>query len=477
MNRQKWHKPSIINTLIIACTLLALGLFFTITYNSPKPIIKTPTMTIFVHGSFGSLLGFLSLTDVLNDHISGSTYRNVTKKMRMDDFFFKDQPILDRGLRRFTPTLDPTEINNKKYAVYPLAKAIEIIEQTVRPHHEQDLFYTFGWTGIISQQSRRFEAIRFYNALTEELAKLRIENIVPRIRLIAHSHGGNLCLNLAAIQTILSTKIFSKNHVFSADPDEQESILKMLELFEALKTKELAQMQPDQKAYDYLPSELNLHINELIMLGTPIQPETESFCYAPLFSTVYNLYSDEDKVQKSDWVSSKKSLSNARINKKPAGHGRSARVIQAQIIAHDKPEQQKGPSAAESEQSLFQDFMAGKNIFARNSAAPTHKELWFFTWKNSDQSFDMPITPLPLAALIPMITMTLHKTHINDVTITLKQTDDTFSVVASHNEKIIHTTTIPLTLITDLQAKAQRWAPNDTSGMSEFEAVYKHLTE
>ena len=51
----------------------------------------------------------------------------------------------------------------------------------------------------MSKTYRLKEALRFYNALQEELIKLQHQGIYPKIRIITHSHGGNLSLNLAAI--------------------------------------------------------------------------------------------------------------------------------------------------------------------------------------------------------------------------------------------------------------------------------------
>jgi hypothetical protein len=477
MNSQKWPKNTPVKALLLICIMIAIAFLTAIKYYR-KPLLpeRQPCMTIFVHGSFGTLLGFLSLTDLLKDRMSGTTYREVTKKMRMDDFFFKDQPILNRGLKQITPTMDPKKVLNRKYAIYPIAKAFQIIEQAIKPHKSSDLFYTFGWTGMMSQQSRRFESIRFYNALTEELARLKQNNIIPRIRLIAHSHGGNICLNLAAIHNIITQKQFDKKHQFSTDQDAQESIIKTLTIFETLGTKEMAKMRPDQKAFDYLPFVSSLHIDELIMLGTPIQPETEAFCYAPLFSSVYNIYSDEDMVQKIDWVSSKQALSNAKITKQRPKEGPANRVIQVKIKTHDA-EQTATPGSSESEQPLLQSLLAGKNIFSRGSAAPTHKELWFLTWKNDTQAFNFPIAPLPVVTIVPMITHAMQKAHTDDATITLKHDKNHFSVIASDETKVLGKATIPQKLITALQAKTEPWAPADRTGISEFEAVYKHLTK
>ncbi len=446
---------------------------------------QRPYMTIFVHGSFGPLLGFLSFSDVLSDKTSGTLYRSTTKKMRMDDFFYRNQPILDRGLKRIQPTLNQADINNKHYAAYPISKAYEIINNTINPDATPELFYTFGWSGLVSQHSRRYEAIRLYNALTEEVEKLQKEGINPRIRIITHSHGGNLCLNLAAVQYVLTSNVFDQRHIVSSDPDEQESIEKMAALFPKLTTKEIAATGVDQKVHDYVPVHTALRIDELIMLGTPIQPETESFCYAPIFKTVYNLYSDEDQVQKSDWISSKQTLSNARISKKAPRSlrkcGPPARVIQARIITHDTPTPTKSPqkknTIAEEENSLITQLLAGKNIFARNSADPTHKELWFLAWQNETKGFTLPIAPLPIVTFVPLITKALMQSTYTDATITLKKTDATFAVTATSNKNLQSITlTIPAEIVLGLQKKTLLWKSSKSSQLNEFEAVYKHLT-
>ncbi len=446
---------------------------------------KSPYITVFIHGSFGPLLGFLSLPDVLNDKISGTLYRTTTKKMRMDDFFYKSQPILDRGLKRIMPTLNPALIGNKYYAAYPITQAYASINEACKPDNHNELLYTFGWSGLMSQHSRRYEAIRLYNALAQEVEKLQKEGLTPRIRIITHSHGGNLCLNLAAVQYVLKSHAFDQRQIISSDPDEQESIEKMAALFTKLTTKEIASMGVDQKIYDYVPQHKNLVIDELVMLGTPIQAETETFCYAPIFKTVYNLYSDEDQVQKSDWISTKKSLSNARVSKKaPASllkFGPPARVIQAQIITHKgaikAPTKNQKAHKASEEKSLLTQLLEGKNVFTRNSADPTHKELWFLGWENSDEAFSLPIAPLPIVAFIPLITKVLTQSTYTDATITLKKTDALFAITATSNKNLHSTTiTLPLEIVTDLQKKTDLWKAPESTQLHEFEAVYKHLT-
>ena len=43
------------------------------------------------------------------------------------------------------------------------------MNELAKPGKEKNYFYTFGWSGLLSQHRRCLEAIRFYNALSLEL--------------------------------------------------------------------------------------------------------------------------------------------------------------------------------------------------------------------------------------------------------------------------------------------------------------------
>ena len=59
---------------------------------------EEPWITVFVHGTFGSVLGLLSFSSLINDDLDGSLYRKINRKMRYDPFFYQEQPILQKGL-------------------------------------------------------------------------------------------------------------------------------------------------------------------------------------------------------------------------------------------------------------------------------------------------------------------------------------------------------------------------------------------
>lgn len=110
-----------------------------------------------------------------------------------------------------------------------------------------DHLYFFGWSGKLCVKERDEAAIVLYDKLVK-LADAYYEhyNRVPIIRLICHSHGGNLALTLARVH---------------------------------------AQKQ------------CNLVIDSLIVLACPVQLSTKDFVDCPLFRHVYALYSTLDFVQ------------------------------------------------------------------------------------------------------------------------------------------------------------------------------------
>jgi hypothetical protein len=446
-------------------------------------------MTVFVHGSFGSLLGFLNFSDVMSDNVRGSFYRNVTKKMRDDGFFYKDQAILPRGLVAVEPTFDLKIAGDKKYAAYPLIKAYQEISESIKPGKEKNYFYTFGWSGLMSQNSRRFESIRLYNALCEELTKFKQRGITPKIRFICHSHGGNLCLNLAAINKVLSLNAWDEKALVSGDADENEAIHKMADAMKDLTTKENAKTKIDQKVYDYVPTQAGLVIDELIMFGNPVQPETERFCHSNTFKRVYNFYSDEDLVQRFDWVTSKRPLSGQRLSKYPSIKSKqvTSHVVQARIMA-EKPirngkivcvssDQAKKQIVAEREPTVFEEMLDGRNIFVRNSKDPTHKELWFITWKN-EQQYTSFLSPLPIVVLAPLLVHTLeHFNAITDADINLCATqNNVYACLAHYNEPVIKGAFhVRRDLISTMQERIKAWRPDDDSNLAEFNVAYQHL--
>lgn len=112
-----------------------------------------------------------------------------------------------------------------------------------------ETFYSFVWSGGISAADRLFAADRLYSDLTTLVEEYQKEyGVYPLIRLISHSHGGNVALNLVMIQ------------------------------------------------HEKKPSQ-SLVIDQLILLACPVQEATMKLARDPMFKTIFSLYSSLDMIQ------------------------------------------------------------------------------------------------------------------------------------------------------------------------------------
>lgn len=491
----KWFelqdKRAVIAGVVLACFLA--GATLTVWSNrNEKP--KEVWLNVFIHGSFGTILGLLDFSRVLHDQVSGTQYRALTKKMREDNHFYRYQPILQRGLVKIIPTFDDTLIGNKMHAAYPLIKAYQIVADQVQSDTIANIFYTFGWTGLISVSSRRFEAIRLYNQLSDELDRYHKMGIRPKIRLISHSHGGNLCLNLAGVHGVVTTKNFAPTAQFSKDNNENESLHALLAMIKTLKAKEEVAGLPDQKAWDYVPLNKDLFIDELVMFGNPMQQETECFFSSPIFGKVFNFYSGEDLVQRADWISSKQKLSNQRVNNAIACSQRgNKKIYQAKImlertlisgkyfkgcVLHKKEKMGINDQVPEKlESNIVDQLLAGVNIFKRATKDPTHKALWFFLCKNEVLGNPTALAYLPTMILTPLLLHAIKKSGLHDCDLNIRDDEQQLFVeYAKHDNQVCRGAVImPLTIIDQIKKGTTLWGEFDVSLEKEFEVMYRHF--
>jgi hypothetical protein len=132
------------------------------------------------------------------------------------------------------------------HRIKQLAKTISTADTVKFPFEH---FYAFGWSGDLSFTARHEEATRLHEDLERLVAEYRKKyGHAPFIRLITHSHGGNVALNLATIP------------------------------------------HPNKDWF----------INETILLACPVQHKTEHLIASPLFGKVYSFYSTLDSLQVAD---------------------------------------------------------------------------------------------------------------------------------------------------------------------------------
>lgn len=131
------------------------------------------------------------------------------------------------------------------FHMHTIAKTLENADPK---RFNTDSFYAFGWDGKLSFEGRAKAAQDLYDALKTLIADFKaIYGFEPQIRLITHSHGGNVALNLAPV-------------VKNARDD-------------------------------------SFHIKELILLAVPCQDATKDYAADHTFEKVYSLSSKFDMIQ------------------------------------------------------------------------------------------------------------------------------------------------------------------------------------
>jgi len=304
-------------------------------------------ITVFIHGikSIKSHITITNFIRFMTDTCDDTLYAQTVKFMRQDPIFYENQPMQEIGLKR----IDTNRIE-KGYAAGAMALGFEATSRLANPGKNiENHYYTFGWSGIMSARQRYLEAVNLYQALGQEIENFRAQGIEPKIRLVAYSHGGNVALN-----TGLAKRNNKTRFDFNAD--------------------------------------------ELILLGVPIQNETDYLVNEPFFKKVYHIYSRSDHVQKLDFFSFNRFFSQ-RLFKRRKDFTLPNKLIQIQIKCtrtlkrqHCKKEHNYHKKAVTS----------GKSCYARN-ASPGHIEFWFFSWTPANYRKTFPLYPMPVAVFIPLI--------------------------------------------------------------------------
>lgn len=450
---------------------------FYLVFNNPhistkKPIgviERKPWMVIFIHGTFNTGLGLLSVYNVFQDNIKGSAYAKITRKVRKDPFFYQEQPILQRGLVSLEPSFNQ-DTGEYKFAAHPILSGYKAFVEKMNPGQEELYFYTFGWNGLMSQTARLKEALRLYNALEFEQHRFRTQGINPSIRIIAHSHGGNVAMNLAAISEAGRITAFSReaaahvesNSTYSAH--EKKSLTKAVELISALPVEPPA-VHTGMRGFDYQPINSSLLVDELIILGTPIQPQTSHFAHSQTFKKVYNFYSGYDTVQGRDFISSQQCSQRFESS---AVNDISKKIVQAKILID------RDLAAPQTEIPYWRKVIRHL-LFSPCDKEPTHKDLWLLAWNKEFSNPNFPLSPLPLVIIVPLLIAALKEApSLHDVDLNLNFTENTLvTQIAVHDgTEVIASKTIHQSLIWEIKKKIAEWRPSGLTRENTYKKMY-----
>ncbi|KKP24168.1 MAG: hypothetical protein SZ59_C0002G0014 [candidate division TM6 bacterium GW2011_GWF2_28_16] len=231
---------------------------------------KKELITIFVHGT---VLPYPSATNTIKtlkgDKNSPIKHENFWHKyinnLRFEGLY-RFQPIQDLGLQKIDLE-NKNKLTDYQECSQKIANVFLSVYKKNNKAYKNYIYYTFGWSGRLDKERRLESGMQFYDQLVKVVKKIRKRNkdgLDPDVQIFAHSHGGNVALNLAAAE--------AKNRK-------------------------------------------NLKIKDLVLLGTPVQTETKGLISSGVFSKVYSFYSKGDDVQIIDFVSTQKHHSRRTFRK------------------------------------------------------------------------------------------------------------------------------------------------------------------
>lgn len=322
--------------LIFFCTN-----FYTPAHATTKK--KQPWLTILVHGII-SVKPFLSPYNIyilMQDDIHNSVYAHTIGHARKDPFFHRYHAMQEQGLKKID-----TSVVAPGAGASAFARAYNRLA-THLDTENQNIYYTYGWSALLSKKMWEHEALKFYHTLCKEIESYRKKGFEPKIRIIGYSHGGTIAIHLAHAQ---------------------------------------------QKSGHKAP----ISVDELITIGMPATQEVKPLIENPLFKKVYHIYSYGDRVQTFDIFSLNVLLAKRTFS------GTSKKPLPKKL-------HQIGLKMYRLANFCTAKCCKGHPTWPAppkhvRNVHPGHSELWSFAWTGPGYRDYMPIAPLPMAACIPWFT-------------------------------------------------------------------------
>jgi pimeloyl-ACP methyl ester carboxylesterase len=305
--------------LIFAFTLMVSGYPFESHVDQTKPPSEKHIMAVFIHGTMLPIPSLSAFGSSLHRYFSrGRGLRKSWYQLYLDK-------LKTSSTYRYQPS-GPDGFN--PVTTQQCASIAAAMYQEFFP--ESCSCYTFGWDGRLSNRHRRKAAHQLYQSLCTEIDRLKANCKNLEVMVIGHSHGGNVALYLAHAEQNFKKK---------------------------------------------------LTIDKLVLLGTPVQSETEGYVSASCFKKVYNFFSRGDQIQKIDRISTRDAWSKRKFT---------------------------------PHENLIQvELRCGKK-------QPGHAELWLFGGKdNWVCRSNLSVAPFPIFAFLPVIIRELDARYSMPSTINL----------------------------------------------------------
>lgn len=316
----------------------------------PQNTQKETWITVFVHGimSIQPHLTFENFLRFMNDNVENTVYSKTVELMRQNEYFYINQAMQGFGLKKIDP-YDLWEGN----ATSAIVQIYDEVDKLGNPHIDNH-FYTFGWSGLLSPTVRYNDAEKLFYYLTQELETYWQQNIYPKVRLIGYSHGGNVCLNVAAVRQ-------------NKEP-----------------------LSP-------------LSIDELILIGMPIQTETDYLVTDQIFKKIYHIFSKADRIQRIDFFSFNRIFSRRQFQgRKQFKLTKNLTQIELKFTRATKTSYDNEKLLKKCQKLDYPGFVSGNSRLLRD-CSPGHLEFWFLGWSPKHYRQNFVLHPLPVLITLPHI--------------------------------------------------------------------------
>jgi hypothetical protein len=412
---------------------------------------QTVWLNIFVHGSYATASGIINLPQIMFDKIEGTTYKKIQKMLRQNGNLYRHRFMAPLGLRKvpLNPKYAKSREEESNSVTYPIINAYNNVLNSVTKNQEINDFYTFGWSGLLSQTERRLDAIKLYDALSQITLYYSIKGIDSKIRMITHSHGGNVVLNMAAIHGTL-------NKYNSSDTREKMLVSQMSRLMANL---------------PFVYKDKNLIIHSLCMFATPIQEETECFCFYPMFKKVYNFYSDNDNIQKADFASTENRKSLLKID--PQKYRSILNLCNNSIfqikfmVEHAQTKQNNKTflvpnkvNYSKNNNMHLENILRGGKPGHAYPLDPAHADFWCVYWNKSNLPFD----PLPIVIFTPAIISNFEETTgLQDLSLNIHHTKENieFNLFSNDDNILQCKTDVNMNIVKKSKSCLEKWIPEN----------------
>lgn len=225
---------------------------------------RTVNLTVWIHGTVGSSFSLGgSLQNNAREISADSKLGRFMRTFRNQPILHYDQVIGAEGFDIFDASKYNAQTSAAEAACYVIPAYADVARASAITADIEE-HAIFGWDGLLSQSARFMAASQLYDALVSYRDRvIKMYGVEPRIRILAHSHGGNVALWLAD--------------------------------FEKERQKKLS-------------------VDFLFMYGTPMQVETGHCITSPFFKHIILGYSRGDSIQRRDYFSTERGKSFMRMS-------------------------------------------------------------------------------------------------------------------------------------------------------------------